>query len=134
VNNRLPDGISTVWSYLPENQTSFTSKKKQGINHKHPTVKSLKLMERLVKLISKEGETILDCFSGSGSTAVACVNTNRNFLGCELDTGYYNDSILRIKKAISEKQNASEINLQFVENETTLQQDVKPINHQTTLF
>lgn len=91
--------FESLWSFLPENQTSFTSKKKEGINIKHPTVKPLKLMKRLVELVSTEGQTILDCFSGSGSTAVACLETGRNFIGCELDTSYHADSLVRLERA-----------------------------------
>lgn len=63
----------------------------------HPTQKPILLLERLVNAYSKSGETVLDCFSGSGSTAIAAHNTNRNFVGCELDKDYYERSLLRIK-------------------------------------
>jgi len=57
-------------------------------NH-HPTVKPIKLMQYLVNLVSTEGATILDPFCGSGSTGVACRNTNRNFVGIEKDESYF---------------------------------------------
>lgn len=101
-----------LWSFLPENQTSFTSKKKEGINIKHPTVKPLKLMKRLVELVSSEGQTILDCFSGAGSTAVACLETGRNFVGCELDATYHADSLIRLERANETMQKNKEINTQ----------------------
>jgi DNA modification methylase len=62
----------------------------------HPTQKPLLLLERLILAYTKTGETVLDCFSGSGSTAIAAHNTNRNFIGCELDKDYYERSLLRI--------------------------------------
>ena len=62
-------------------------------------MKPLKLMKRLIELLSTEGQTILDCFSGSGSTAVACLETGRNFIGCELDTSYHADSLIRLERA-----------------------------------
>lgn len=62
----------------------------------HPTQKSLKLMEELVKIHSNEGMTILDPFMGSGTTGVACKNLNRNFIGIELDETYFNIAKQRI--------------------------------------
>lgn len=56
----------------------------------HPTQKPIDLLEWLVKSYSNEGDTILDFTMGSGSTGVACKNTNRNFIGIELDEAYYN--------------------------------------------
>ena len=62
----------------------------------HPTQKPVPLLVRILNLISKKGDTILDCFSGSGSTAVACMKSGREFIGFELDTEYYDKSIERI--------------------------------------
>jgi site-specific DNA-methyltransferase (adenine-specific) len=42
--------------------------------------------------------TVLDCFMGSGTTAIACQNTNRNFIGCEISKEYYDKAVLRIKQ------------------------------------
>ena len=55
----------------------------------HLTLKPILLMEHLVRLFTKEGDTILDCFMGSGTTGVACKKFNRNFIGIELDENYY---------------------------------------------
>lgn len=55
----------------------------------HTTQKPIALLEYLVKTYTKEGETVLDNCMGSGSTGVACVNTNRNFIGIELDEHYF---------------------------------------------
>lgn len=63
----------------------------------HPTEKPVRLLERLLLLVSKDGDVVLDPFSGSASTAVACMNTNRNFIGFEIDEEYYDMSIKRIK-------------------------------------
>ena len=62
----------------------------------HPTQKPVSLLIRILNLISKKGDTILDCFSGSGSTAVACMKSGRGFIGFELDKEYYDKSIERI--------------------------------------
>jgi len=55
----------------------------------HPTQKSLVLFEELIKKHSNEGDLVLDTFLGSGTTAIACKNTNRQFKGCEVSKEYY---------------------------------------------
>jgi site-specific DNA-methyltransferase (adenine-specific) len=60
-----------------------------GKNRFHPTQKSLLLFEDLVKKHSNENDIVLDTFLGSGTTALACKNTKRNFKGCEISTEYY---------------------------------------------
>ena len=62
----------------------------------HPTQKPVPLLEYLIKTYTNEGETVLDNCMGSGSTGVACVNTNRNFIGIELDENYFNIAKERI--------------------------------------
>lgn len=64
----------------------------------HPTQKPLELMKSLITKHSNEGDVVVDCFSGSGTTAVACIELNRNFYGCELDNTYFTKSIERIEK------------------------------------
>ena len=66
----------------------------------HPTQKPVALLEYLIKTYTNEGETVLDNCMGSGSTGVACVNTNRNFIGMELDDGYFRIAQERINKQI----------------------------------
>ena len=56
----------------------------------HPTQKPVALFEYLINTYTNEGETVLDNCMGSGTTAIACINTNRNYIGFELDTGYFN--------------------------------------------
>lgn len=63
----------------------------------HPTQKPLGLFEKILLDYSKEGDLILDCFSGSGTTAVACYNTNRNFICIEKDKEYYEKSLERLE-------------------------------------
>lgn len=62
----------------------------------HPTQKPVALLEDLINKHSNENDLILDCFSGSGSTAVAAFNQNRNFTGCELSEEYYKKSLERL--------------------------------------
>lgn len=66
----------------------------------HPTQKPVALMEDLVLTYTREGDTVLDFTMGSGSTGVACKNTNRNFIGIELDETYYNIAKERIGEDI----------------------------------
>lgn len=68
----------------------------------HPTQKPVALLEYLVKTYTNEGETVLDNCFGSGTTAIACINTNRKFIGFELDKDYYELGMNRLKKALSE--------------------------------
>ena len=63
----------------------------------HPTQKPVALMEYLIKTYTNEGETVLDFTMGSGSTGVACTNTNRKFIGIERDDKYFDISVKRIK-------------------------------------
>ncbi len=70
----------------------------------HPTQKPVALFEYLIKTYTNEGETVLDNTMGSGTTGVACVNTNRNFIGIELDDKYFEIAESRINDAIREKQ------------------------------
>jgi site-specific DNA-methyltransferase (adenine-specific) len=66
-----------------------------GKNRFHPTQKSLLLFEELIKKHSNENDVVLDTFLGSGTTAIACKNTRRNFKGCEISKEYY-DKILEL--------------------------------------
>ena len=66
-----------------------------GKNRFHPTQKSLPLFEELIKKHSNEGDTILDTFLGGGTTLFASVNTDRNFIGCEISKEYY-DKIINL--------------------------------------
>ena len=67
----------------------------------HPTQKPVALLEYLIKTYTNENDIVLDNCMGSGSTGVACINTNRSFIGIELDETYFNIA----KKRIEEVQN-----------------------------
>lgn len=71
----------------------------KGQGKVHPTQKPIALMEWIIKKYSKPGDTILDPFMGSGTTGVACVQTGRNFIGVELDPGYFAIAEKRIADA-----------------------------------
>ena len=71
----------------------------------HPTQKPVDLLEYLIRTYTNEGDTVLDFTMGSGSTGVACVNTNRRFIGIELDDKYFEIAKQRIDAAICDKEN-----------------------------
>lgn len=68
----------------------------------HPTQKPTALLEYLIKTYTNPSAIVLDNCMGSGSTGVACINTNRNFIGIELDKGYFEIANKRITEALNE--------------------------------
>ena len=67
----------------------------------HPTQKPVKLLEYLIRTYTLEGDTVLDNCMGSGSTGLACINTNRDFIGIELNERYFNVAKQRINSSKS---------------------------------
>ena len=63
----------------------------------HPTQKPLELIKTMILKHSNENDLVLDCFSGSGTTAVACQKTGRRFIGCEISSEYFDKSVNRIE-------------------------------------
>ena len=86
---RLTDAVT-------HDQQSHITKK-----YKHPTQKPIGLMEKIVKSITREGDLILDPFAGSGTTAVACQNLNRNFIAIELHEEYVTIARKRLKESFN---------------------------------
>ena len=81
----------------PDTILKFSSRdEKRGL---HPTQKPVALMEYLIKTYTNENETVLDFTFGSGTTGVACVNTNRKFIGIEMDDNYFDIGSKRILEA-----------------------------------
>ena len=64
----------------------------------HPTQKPVELLKNLIQKHSNLNDTVLDCFSGSGSTAIAALEEGRNFIGCELNPEYYSKALERIEQ------------------------------------
>ena len=91
----------------PKNILNFSTQSTECANSKriHPTQKPVILLEYLIKTYTLEGETVLDFTMGSGSTGVACVNTNRKFIGIELDEKYFEIAKNRIEEAKNNKIN-----------------------------
>lgn len=88
--------INDGWRY-PTRIIDF--KKQTGF---HPTQKPTDLLEYLIKTYTHENETVLDFTMGSGSTGIACLNTNRKFIGFELDEHYFDIAKERIEKHLGE--------------------------------
>jgi site-specific DNA-methyltransferase (adenine-specific) len=85
---------------------TFNSKYDNGIYHFplqggkdrfHPTQKNVDLFKELIKKHSNENDTVLDTFLGSGTTVLACKETNRKFVGCEADETFYKKMCERLK-------------------------------------
>ena len=94
------EGIST-FKFIRDgfglrNLLSFNSKNSDGRLYNHPTIKSLELIQYLILICSQPNDLIFDGFSGSGTTAISCIKTNRRFIGCELDKEYFNLACNRI--------------------------------------
>ena len=75
---------------------------KEHRNFNHPTQKPVALLEYLIRTYTNEGDCVLDCTMGSGSTMVACANTNRKGVGIELMEEYYNIAVNRVKVATAQ--------------------------------
>jgi site-specific DNA-methyltransferase (adenine-specific) len=69
----------------------------------HPTIKPIPLFEYMIKTYTNEGETVLDNTMGSGTTAIACMNLNRNFIGIELEEKYFQVAKKRVEEKRKEK-------------------------------
>jgi len=92
----LVEKIYDTW--YPKNILKFSNANSSNVSS-HPTQKPVALLEYLIKTYTLEGETVLDFCAGSFSTGVACINTNRNFIGIEKDEKYYNIGVKRIQAA-----------------------------------
>ena len=92
--NEVQENISCVWT-----------NKEINSGKKHSCQKPTDILEKIIKTSSNEGDIILDCFMGSGSTGVACMNTNRKFIGIELDNNYFDIASKRIEEAFFNAQN-----------------------------
>lgn len=90
------DTLRTVTGY-----PASILKVRSAIRPVHPTQKPVELMEYLIKTYTNENETVLDFTMGSGTTGVACVNTDRKFIGIELDETYFNIAKERIESTVT---------------------------------
>jgi len=89
---------------LDTNHNNVWRSQERNKGKQHPAQKPTDIIERIIKTSSNEKATVLDCFMGSGTTAIACINTNRNFIGFEIDKHYCDIANERIQKALAEKE------------------------------
>jgi site-specific DNA-methyltransferase (adenine-specific) len=89
----------TYTEYYPKNIIEVSNASQ--VNKLHPTQKPVALLEYLIKTYTLEGETVLDNTMGSGSTGIACINTNRNFIGIEKDDKYFEIAKKRIEEHLT---------------------------------
>jgi len=105
--NYLSNAHEFFFTFIKDKNPTFNSKYDNGVYNfplchgkerlEHPTQKPLKLFEELIKKHSNEGDLVLDPFSGSGTTAEACINLNRKYICIEKNLEYFNLSLERIK-------------------------------------
>ncbi len=115
-NNYLPDteyivfarekGVKLYGNYYTKRKfyisgTNQVDKKK----YKHPTIKPLPLIEYHIENSSKEGDIVLDCFAGSGTTLVGAIRKKRNFIGFEINKNYYEIAKQRVAETLSGETN-----------------------------
>ena len=91
----------TLTHYYPRSLLEFSNANNKS--KVHPTQKPVSLFEYLIRTYTNENETILDNCMGSGTTAIACLNTNRNYIGFELDETYHTVANERIAKHLLER-------------------------------
>ena len=104
INKLIRQTEDRQW-YKPPVQTLHYKSDAKRDGKSHPTQKPVLLMEYLIKTYTNENETVLDFTMGSGTTGVACVNTNRNFIGIEKDENYFNIAKKRVAEKRKEKDN-----------------------------
>ena len=115
-NNYLPDTEYVIFAREKGVRLygNYHTKRKyyiSGVNqvdkkkYKHPTIKPLPFIENHIINSSKEGDLILDCYCGSGTTLVGAIKNNRNFIGFEIDKNYYEIAKQRVAEALAEESN-----------------------------
>lgn len=95
------NGLNKTGRRYPKSIVEFSNADRK--NKTHPTQKPVKLFEYLIKTYTNEGNVVLDNCMGSGTTAVACLNLNRNYIGFELDEAYFNLANERIEMHTKEE-------------------------------
>lgn len=96
---------------VPSNYKSKIFTEPMTNNKIHPAQKPNKILERLLKVHSKENDLIFDAFGGSFSTALACLKMDRKFIGCEIDKEIFNKSIENFNQTYSEALSDEAVNL-----------------------
>ena len=95
IQERISRGITGARSYDWFSDVQLVKNvSKSDFNHPCPV--PVELMERIIKLTTEEGDLVFDPFTGSGTTAIACMNTNRRFIGSEMDKLYFEMAVKRV--------------------------------------
>ena len=89
--------IHTTKGKNPKSIIDISNANRKG--NKHPTQKPVSLIECLIKTYTNKGEKVLDFTMGSGTTGVACVNLSRDFVGIEMDEGYFDIGVKRMQES-----------------------------------
>ena len=96
-------GVPMYGNYETKKKYYVTpTNKEDKQKYKHPTIKPLHIIENLILNSSKENDIVLDCFMGSGTTPVACVNTHRHYIGYEIDENYFDIACQRLDEVEGE--------------------------------
>lgn len=100
LGNRVVNIAQSIISGM--NEKSIIRINRDHLKTVHPTQKPVRLLERLISLVTQPGDVVLDTFAGSCSTAIACINTSRHFICYEIDEEYYQAGFKRVKNALIE--------------------------------
>jgi site-specific DNA-methyltransferase (adenine-specific) len=106
-NNYLPDTeymVHAFESHHYESKTRFVVGQVERSGFDHPTVKPQYVMQKAIKSASHQGDTVLDCFMGTGSTGVAAIQLGRKFIGIEREPKYFDIACQRIEQAVAQGQ------------------------------
>ena len=105
IDNEFKNKFASTFNLWEGNKyKSNILKYKKDYDGHHPTQKPVLLLEDLIKTFSNENDLVIDLTMGSGSTGVACVNTNRDFIGIEMNDKYFNIATARINKEEPQKE------------------------------
>lgn len=96
-------GYNIGWEYKRKNYSSSINQKDKE-KYIHPTIKPIQCVKNHLLNLTKEGDIVLDCFSGSGTTCVACKELNRRFIGIEINPEYHKISIDRLNGMLANGQ------------------------------
>ncbi len=89
-----------------QREKSIIHENRDHYKMKHPTQKPVRLMERLIALVTQDKDLVVDPFMGSASTGIACLNTGRKFIGFEIDDEYFNIAKTRVEEALKKNTQA----------------------------
>lgn len=98
IGRTFPESYNDACTFWVE---PINSKEKK--EYGHPTIKPIKMIDRLIRNSSKKGDVVLDCFLGSGTTGVACLERNRKFIGIEINKTYFEVAKNRITNKLKDK-------------------------------